>query len=185
MLIMQISSIPSPSHQGIHSWGYERLLRPLLASFASQMRVKFLRLLPTAFVPLWVAYDLWHSDRTHIKCASNSARFFCVCVCVCVMSVRSVSTVNPLILPAVSSLFRYHFQLFMNATASHLLWNVCQCVCMCVCIHSLCYYDQKRIYSVFIFLFTRFFTQFFDSRCCHHVYSWNAQVFYYWNVHLE
>lgn len=128
------------------------------------MRVKFLRLLPTAFVPLWVAYDLWHSDRTHIKCASNSARFFCVCVCVCVMSVRSVSTVNPLILSAVSSLFRYHFQLFMNATACHLLWNVCQCVCMCVCIHSLCYYDQKRIYSVFIFLFTRFFTQFFDSR---------------------
>lgn len=156
MLIMQISSTPSLRTPGSTYGGYERLLRPLLASFASQMRVKFLRLLPTAFVPLWVAYDLWHSDRTHIKCASNSARFFCVCVCGCVMSVRSVSTVNPLILPAVSSLFRYHFQLFMNATACHLLWNVCQYVCVCVYTQLVLLRSEKNLFCVYFFIYSFF-----------------------------
>lgn len=178
MLIMQISSPPLTLVGS--SGGYERLLSPLLTSFASQMRVKFLRLMLTAFVSLWVAYDLWHSDRTYIKCASNSAIVFYYFFCVCNECAECVNCESS---DFVSSIFTFSVP-FSVIHECNCVSLILQCLYVWLCAYTAFAITIRKEFILCLFFIYLRFPNFLITDG-HHVYSWIAQVFYYWNVHLK
>lgn len=112
----------------------------------------------TAFVPLWAAYDLWHSDRTLIKCSSNSALFVCVCVCMCNECAECVNCKSS---DFASSLFTF--------SVPFSVIHECDCVsfimeCLSVCVHTQLVLLRSARNLLCLFFYLLVFHQFFDNR---------------------